>query len=293
MLGAITFRTVYKWLRKLCCNPEEIDDDDDDSFAMRPCNHGWRLYRLKDVEHPPLKVVGSSIEPDCDLVVEPGIYWALNAGKEYMNSPAWQDPGFWFKLAGKRPQPSEEQIAEASSRDWQCQISGSTKDLGYSLIFIDYGQTKWGMSPQAKHCKPLWKTVQNVIGLSADIRKHWENYDIGIDPDDDYTIYVFGRDFRDLFRKFNGTKMKRDLSESDSVVSSDESEISVLSGTTDATAVMKPLGPDRELLRWHFYFCLSKNIRGPVNDISIWDFEDGEPFSDGDLTEDDGDSYEA
>ncbi|KAJ5384397.1 hypothetical protein N7517_002308 [Penicillium concentricum] len=167
------------------------------------------------------------------------------------------------------PGPSGRQTTLRNSlrqRDSCCAITGQNRSGTYEEPFLGLEAThvfpvsmlgEWRRGeyrryitdtrPDSEIGETRLYSAQNGLLLSSDIHTWFDNFRLGVDPDSDYKIIVFGSDPA----RMGGTRLKD----------------SARSGTNRVSD---------DLLRWHLRMCVYRNMKANAEPETIWDEDLGE-----------------
>ncbi|KAF8481646.1 hypothetical protein DFH94DRAFT_691292 [Russula ochroleuca] len=214
----------------------------------------WSIFRYKPNRHQ-----RGALCPPGTGIVQPGYYILLSTTGEPTRVGLKSIP-LLVRPPGPNtpPTPSHEPSCgiRARTRDGQCLITGvqSFIRLGVAHIFPRIYDTEWThkgypskITDQADEASMGGSlkidSVQNLITLRYDLHCAWDNYEFGIDPNNNYHITAFLNGNADC----NGLHLKLDH-------------------IHDPT--LRPLD---ELFTEHLMQCLFKFVIGPVEREWSWD----------------------
>ncbi|KAH9979474.1 hypothetical protein BGW80DRAFT_1278393 [Lactifluus volemus] len=214
----------------------------------------WAIFRY-DPEH---QQHGEHCPPGADIV-PPGSYTLLSTGGEYLQV---------FLQADDSPQEAHYQL-RSYARDQRCLITGLQADtysrLKVAHIFPQGHDAEWAhkgypsritdTADEAVMGPMKINSIQNLITLRGDLYDAWENYEYGVDPNNNYQITAFTNGNEDI----NGCFLQ-------------------LEHIKDST--LRPLD---ELFTDHFIQGLNKHMKGTGHEDEDEDDEDEDDDDDDSL----------
>ncbi|KAJ5163716.1 uncharacterized protein N7500_005546 [Penicillium coprophilum] len=241
------------------------------SIFIFPDENEWAIFRLRANTTP-----GATLRPSGRSLVDPGNYMVLeknqnpttvdlttNCAPRRVTTP---DTHTQSQGQGERDHLQAKFRNTLRQRDNCCVITGQTRATTYERPFLGLDAThifpvsmlsEWRAGgyrqyitdtrPDSEIGESRLYSAQNGLLLSADIHAQFNDFQLGIDPDSDHKIIVFGADPA----KMGGTRLRS----------------SARNGID---------GVCPELLRWHLRMCLYKSLKVNADPQTIWEEDLGE-----------------
>ncbi|KAJ5487017.1 hypothetical protein N7530_001317 [Penicillium desertorum] len=236
-----------------------------------PNENEWAIYKLRRDSTP-----GPALRPSGRASVDPGNYIVLDKDQDpiAVNLTTNSAPR---RVTTREPHTQSQDRSDRDrlqtafrnslrERDNCCAITGQSRPIDLERPFLALDAThifpvcmieEWrrdGYRKYITYTRPdsgigesgLY-SAQNGLLLSADIHVHFDDFRIGIDPDSDYKIIVFGLDPG----RMGGARLKESARNGPGRVSAD-------------------------LLRWHLRMCLYENLKANTERQALWEEDLGE-----------------